>query len=57
MFPQPHDVLPVVRHAVAEVHQVVEVHGVVLGLTDLKLDGLRVPDPQLEFHELWRDLK
>ena len=57
MFPQPHDVLPVVRHAVAEVHQVVEVHGVVLGLTDLELDGLRVPDPQLEFHELWRDLK
>ena len=29
---EPDDVLPVVRHAVAEVHEVVEIHGVVLGL-------------------------
>ena len=57
MFAEPDDVLPVVRHAVAEVHQVVEVHGVVLRLTDLELDGLGLPDPQLEFHELRRDLK
>ena len=57
MVAEPDDVLPVVRHAVAEVHEVVEIHGVVLGLTDLELDGLRVPDPQLEFHELRRDLK
>ena len=57
MFAHPDDVLPVVRHAVAEVHQVVEVHGVVLGLTDLELDGLRLADPELEFHELRRDLK
>ena len=32
IFSLPHDILPVIRHGVAEVHEVVEVHGVVLGL-------------------------
>ena len=32
IFALPHDILPVIGHGVAEVHEVVEIHGVVLGL-------------------------
>ena len=52
MFPQPHDVLPVVRHAVAEVHQVVEIHRVVHRLLVVEVHLMGLIDPQGQFDVL-----
>ena len=54
---EPDDVLPVVRHAVAEVHEVVEIHRVVLGLTHGEPHSLTLAKPQSQLHVLRRDLE
>ena len=52
MVAEPDDVLPVVRHAVAEVHEVVEIHGIVHGLLVVEAHLVRLVDPELQLDAL-----